>query len=377
MWTPAPWIWRISRLEGVVDAVYNPLRTDLVLNARRRGHRCRGRPLYAGGAGRLCRRPVSGLHGIAGGDRPGLSHGAAADGEHRAHRHAHLRQDSTVGQLLSQRTGKTFMDTDAMVEQAVGMTIPAYFAAEGESAFRQREQEAVAAAAGAGGRVIATGGGVILREENLRALRRRLVFLDRSLDKLTAAADRPLFPPIPARCAAGTPSGTTSTARRRTSVWMGTAHRRRPQRRSKRSGRHEDTGYQRTEPEPAGRAGAGHLRQRHLSGAVGADPCPRGEKRRRGVLFQSNHEGALVDAIQQAYFDGVEGIILNPAAYTHTSVALLDALKAVAIPTVGGTHFRCFPAGGLPPAQLCPSGLRGHGDGQGASRGIWTPWTSC
>ena len=51
-------------------------------------------------------------------------------------------------------------------------------------------------------------------------------------------------------------------------------------------------------------------------------------------FFQSNHEGALVDAIQQAYFDGVEGIILNPAAYTNTSVALLDALKAVAIPTV-------------------------------------------
>ena len=51
-------------------------------------------------------------------------------------------------------------------------------------------------------------------------------------------------------------------------------------------------------------------------------------------VFQSNHEGALVDAIQQAYFDGVEGIILNPAAYTHTSVALLDALKAVAIPAV-------------------------------------------
>ena len=51
-------------------------------------------------------------------------------------------------------------------------------------------------------------------------------------------------------------------------------------------------------------------------------------------FFQSNHEGALVDAIQQAYFDGVEGIILNPAAYTHTSVALLDAVKAVGIPTV-------------------------------------------
>ena len=62
-----------------------------------------------------------------------------------------------------------------------------------------------------------------------------------------------------------------------------------------------------------------------------------GEAERLGaevLFFQSNHEGALVDAIQQAYFDGVEGIVLNPAAYTHTSVALLDALKAVAIPTV-------------------------------------------
>ena len=51
-------------------------------------------------------------------------------------------------------------------------------------------------------------------------------------------------------------------------------------------------------------------------------------------FFQSNHEGALVDAIQQAYFDHVDGIIINPAAYTHTTVALLDAVKAVGIPTV-------------------------------------------
>ena len=50
-------------------------------------------------------------------------------------------------------------------------------------------------------------------------------------------------------------------------------------------------------------------------------------------IFQSNHEGVLVDRIQQAY--GVfDGILLNPAAYTHTSVALLDALKAVGIPAV-------------------------------------------
>ncbi len=56
----------------------------------------------------------------------------------------------------------------------------------------------------------------------------------------------------------------------------------------------------------------------------------------RGVeveFFQSNHEGALVDAIQGAY-GNADGIVINPAAYTHTSVALLDAVKAVGIPTV-------------------------------------------
>ena len=52
------------------------------------------------------------------------------------------------------------------------------------------------------------------------------------------------------------------------------------------------------------------------------------------TCFQSNHEGALVDAVQQAYFDGVSGIVINPGAYTHTSIALLDALKSVQIPAV-------------------------------------------
>ena len=50
-------------------------------------------------------------------------------------------------------------------------------------------------------------------------------------------------------------------------------------------------------------------------------------------IFQSNHEGAIVDKIQEAY-GKFDGIVINPAAYTHTSVAILDALKSVAIPTV-------------------------------------------
>lgn len=50
--------------------------------------------------------------------------------------------------------------------------------------------------------------------------------------------------------------------------------------------------------------------------------------------FQSNHEGAIVDKLHEAYFAGIDGIVINPAAYTHTSVAILDALKCIQIPTV-------------------------------------------
>ena len=51
-------------------------------------------------------------------------------------------------------------------------------------------------------------------------------------------------------------------------------------------------------------------------------------------VFQSNSEGALIDKIQEAYFRKLDGIVINPAGYTHTSIAILDALKAVALPAV-------------------------------------------
>ena len=52
------------------------------------------------------------------------------------------------------------------------------------------------------------------------------------------------------------------------------------------------------------------------------------------TVYQTNHEGGLVDKIQEAYFNKVDGIVFNPGAYTHTSIAILDAVKSVSIPTV-------------------------------------------
>jgi len=79
------------------------------------------------------------------------------------------------------------------------------------------------------------------------------------------------------------------------------------------------------------------IREKHLYGTQNyAALCDfvRDSAARLGVeveLFQSNHEGAIVDRIQEAY-QNIDGIVINPGGYTHTSVAILDALKAVSIP---------------------------------------------
>ena len=81
------------------------------------------------------------------------------------------------------------------------------------------------------------------------------------------------------------------------------------------------------------------IREKHLYGAqTYGDLCAyirkkAGELAVEAEIFQSNYEGALVEKIQEAY-GKMDGIVINPAAYTHTSVAILDALKAVSIPAV-------------------------------------------
>ena len=181
------------QLSGVVDAVYNPLRTRLVLQARQRGLPAEGglymlaaQAAYASALFRGCetaerdielafqtvRRQVENIVLI----------GMPSSGK------------TTVGQRLAQLTGKRFTDSDELVVQQTGMPIARYFQLCGEAAFRDREQEAIAALSAVGGQVIATGGGAILRQENIDALRQNgtLVFLDRAPEHLIATADRPL-----------------------------------------------------------------------------------------------------------------------------------------------------------------------------------------
>ena len=78
---------------------------------------------------------------------------------------------STVGQVVARRTGKPFLDTDLLVEEAAGLAVIEVFETEGETAFRLRESDAIRAAAAVADAVVATGGGAVLREDNVQSMK--------------------------------------------------------------------------------------------------------------------------------------------------------------------------------------------------------------
>ncbi|MBR6376293.1 MAG: shikimate dehydrogenase [Oscillospiraceae bacterium] len=180
-------------LEGVFDCIYNPLRTRLVLGARRLGLPAEG------GLSMLVKQAALACQ---------LFTGEALAPEKTEQVYQELRAQrenlvligmpgagkTTVGRLLAQKTRMNFVDTDEEIVKFAGMSIPEIFAARGEAGFRELETEVIRDLSRTGGSVIATGGGAILREENLRRLRQngRLYFLDRPLEALLPTEDRPL-----------------------------------------------------------------------------------------------------------------------------------------------------------------------------------------
>ncbi len=182
------------RLCGVVDAVYNPLRPQLVLDAKKRGIPAEGglymlvaqavraseifldKRYHKDAAERIYRKLAAQKENIVLVGMPGSG-------------------KSTVGKLLAERYGREFCDTDSEIVREIGMSIPEIFESRGEKAFRDIESRVICKQVSQRtGLVIATGGGAILRDENVDALRRngRLYFLDRPLEALLPTADRPL-----------------------------------------------------------------------------------------------------------------------------------------------------------------------------------------
>ena len=184
---------RFSWLEGVLDAVYNPLRTQLVLQARANRARAQsGLYMLVAQAAAACElflgeklppQTLDRVYRTLHGEKQNIVlTGMPGSGK------------STVGRILARQMGREFVDVDTEIIRLAKKPIADIFAQKGEAHFRELESQAIAAIAQRTGLVIATGGGAILREENVRRLRQngRLYFLDRPLEDICPSDDRPL-----------------------------------------------------------------------------------------------------------------------------------------------------------------------------------------
>ena len=184
---------KFPKLIGVLDVVYNPLQTNLVLEARKLGKKSEGglymlvsQAIYAYEHfmdktvdSSLCDTIFNEI--LSQKDNIVLT-GMPSSGK------------TTIGKILAEKTGKTFVDTDYEIVKKIGMDIPSYFEKYGEAEFRKVECEVIKEVSTKNSLIIATGGGAILNQDNVRRLKQngKIYFLDRNLEKLIPTSNRPL-----------------------------------------------------------------------------------------------------------------------------------------------------------------------------------------
>lgn len=246
---------------------------------------------------------------------------------------------TTCGRLLAQRLGRPFVDCDEVIEGFAGCSIPEIFRRDGEEAFRDLESMVIRELSGQNGLVIATGGGAVLRQTNVAALRDNgiLVFLNRPAGEIfdsVAMDGRPL--------AQGDREAFEASFRLRLPAYRTAA---------------DAMIFDFSSPEATVNEIQEKLRhigkkllilngpnlnllgkrEPEIYGGRSYDDLCRmicdyaARRSAQADCFQSNHEGVLIDKIQEAE-GNYDGIVINPGAYTHYSYAIHDALKAVSVP---------------------------------------------
>ena len=335
-----------TQLKGVADVIYNPLHTSLVLKAKEKGIKA------VNGLAMLVAQAYYAEKLFFGESFPDVyedTEGALII--KKVQKKLEIQKTnyvllgmpgcgkSTLARLLAEHMGYRLTDTDDEFSKTFGISPGEYIETYGEEAFREKESLVVRQVAVQGGQIIATGGGTVTKKGNCDVLKQNgyMIYLSRNLESL-AIEGRPLsqgterlralyYERLPLYIKACDVLCEVDDDR---DVSM------------ERLLKVIESNYQRKHKFlvlNGSNLNMLGIREPDIYGSKSYMDLIRlcdkeAEKLNVEVEFlQSNHEGDLVDAIQNAY-GRTDGIVINPGAFTHTSVALLDALKAVGIPTV-------------------------------------------